>query len=99
MKSLNVLKSFKLNLADGIREFEAGLQPFEDDIADHWFVKAHTEVLTAKQAKALQSSTDDDDQAKADADAKAKADAKADADAKAEAEAKAKADADAKAKA
>ena len=103
MKFLNVLQSFKLNLADGIRDFEAGLQEVEDDIAEHWYVKANTEVVTAKQAKALQSNTDDDDQAKADADAKAKADAdakaKADADAKAEADAKAKADADAKAKA
>jgi hypothetical protein len=73
MKFLNVLQSFKLNLADGIRDFEAGLQEVEDEIAEHWYVKANTEELTAKQAKALQVGTGDDDQAKADANAKAKA--------------------------
>lgn len=54
MKFLNVLKGFKLNLVDGVREFESGLQEVEDDIAEHWYVKANTETVTAKQAKALQ---------------------------------------------
>ncbi|MCK1783448.1 hypothetical protein L9Z73_03445 [Pseudomonas sp. TNT11] len=94
MKFLNVLKSFKLNLAEGvILDFEAGLHEVEDEVAAHWYVVANSEPLTTKQANALQGDTSGDDQA--DADAKAKADA----DAKAEADAKAKADADAKAKA
>jgi len=57
MKFLNVLQAFKLNLADGIRDFEAGLQEVEDDIAEHWYVKANTEVVTAKQAKAIQAAS------------------------------------------
>lgn len=74
MKFLNVLKSFKLNLAEGvIRDFEAGLHEVEDEIAAHWYVAAHSEPLTTKQAKALQGVDGDDDQAKAEADAKARA--------------------------
>lgn len=57
MKFLNVLQSFKLNLADGIRDFEAGLQEVEDEIAEHWYVKANTETVTAKQAKAIQAAS------------------------------------------
>ncbi len=54
MKFLNVLKSFKLNLAEGvIREFEAGLHEVEDEIAAHWYVTANSEPLTTKQAKAI----------------------------------------------
>jgi len=61
MKFLNVLQAFKLNLADGIRDFEAGLQEVEDDIAEHWYVKANTEVVTAKQAKAIRAASKTDD--------------------------------------
>ncbi|MDF3936667.1 STY1053 family phage-associated protein [Pseudomonas citronellolis] len=57
MAWLNVLKGFKLNLADGVKEFEAGLQEIEDELAKHWFVQAHSETLTAKQAKALQAAS------------------------------------------
>ncbi|SDI54309.1 STY1053 family phage-associated protein [Pseudomonas panipatensis] len=58
MKYLNVLTGFILTLADGAkREFEAGLQEIEDDLADHWYVAAHSEPLTAKQAKALQAAS------------------------------------------
>ena len=57
MKFLNVLQGFRLNLADGIREFEAGLQEVEDDIADHWYVKANTETVTARQARAIQAAS------------------------------------------
>lgn len=57
MKFLNVLKSFKLNLAEGvIRDFEAGLHEVEDEIAAHWYVAANSEPLTAKQAKAIKAS-------------------------------------------
>lgn len=62
MKFLNVLQAFKLNLAEGIRDFEAGLQEVEDDIAEHWYVKANTEVVTAKQAKAIRAASKTDDQ-------------------------------------
>lgn len=58
MKYLNVLTGFILTLADGAkREFEAGLQEIEDELADHWYVAAHSEPLTAKQAKALQAAS------------------------------------------
>ena len=54
MKFLNVLKSFKLNLAEGvIRDFEAGLHEVEDEVAAHWYVVANSEPLTTKQAKAI----------------------------------------------
>lgn len=57
MKFLNVLKSFKLNLAEGvIRDFEAGLHEVEDEVAAHWYVVANSEPLTAKQAKAIKAS-------------------------------------------
>lgn len=60
MKFLNVLKSFKLNLAEGvIRDFEAGLHEVEDEVAAHWYVAANSEPLTTKQAKALQSGDSD----------------------------------------
>jgi hypothetical protein len=62
MKFLNVLQAFKLNLGDGIRDFEAGLQEVEDAIAEHWYVKANTEVVTAKQAKAIRAASKTDDQ-------------------------------------
>ncbi|WP_288074664.1 hypothetical protein [Pseudomonas sp.] len=55
MKFLNVPKGFTLTLATGAkREFEAGLHEVEDELADHWYVAAHSEPMTAKQAKALQ---------------------------------------------
>lgn len=58
MKFLNVLTGFTLTLATGAkREFEAGLQEIEDELADHWYVAAHSEPLTAKQAKALQAAS------------------------------------------
>ncbi len=58
MKFLNVLKSFKLNLAEGvIRDFEAGLHEVEDEIAAHWYVVANSEPLTTKQAKSIQSAS------------------------------------------
>lgn len=58
MKYLNVLKGFVLTLATGAkRELEAGLQEIEDELADHWYVAAHSEPLTAKQAKALQAAS------------------------------------------
>lgn len=69
MKFLNVLKSFKLNLAEGvIRDFEAGLHEVEDEVAAHWYVAANSEPLTTKQAKALQAG-DSDSAADATADA------------------------------
>lgn len=71
MKFLNVLKSFKLNLAEGvIRDFEAGLHEVEDEIATHWYVVANSEPLTTKQAKALQGDSGEDDQTKVGTDAK-----------------------------
>ncbi|MGA3827386.1 hypothetical protein ACA087_00750 [Pseudomonas chlororaphis] len=60
MKFINVLKGFKLNLAEGvIRDFESGLHEVEDEIAAHWYVAANSEPLSAKQAKALGSNSVD----------------------------------------
>lgn len=58
MKFLNVLTGFTLTLASGTkREFEAGLQEIEDELAEHWYVGAHSEPVTAKQAKVLQATS------------------------------------------
>lgn len=94
MTLINVPKPFKLNLADGLHDFEVGPQEVSDEIAAHWYVAAHSEQMTLKPAKA-----DADGKAKAEADAKVKADTEEKAKADAEVKAKAKANADAKAKA
>ncbi|QLL11708.1 STY1053 family phage-associated protein [Pseudomonas chlororaphis] len=45
MATRNVLKPFKLNTTDGVIDFEAGTQEIDDELVDHWFVKAHLEQL------------------------------------------------------
>jgi len=45
MAKRNVLKPFKLNTTEGIIDFEAGTQVIDDELVDHWFVKAHLEPL------------------------------------------------------
>lgn len=45
MAKRNVLKPFKLNTTEGVIDFEAGTQVIDDELVDHWFVKAHLEPL------------------------------------------------------
>jgi hypothetical protein len=48
MKEINVIKAFLLTLADHTkRAFAVGIHKVEDEIADHWFVKAHSEPVAA----------------------------------------------------
>lgn len=42
MQLVNVVESFTLTLADDVkREFPVGKQLIEDELLDHWYVKAH----------------------------------------------------------
>lgn len=51
MKTIHVLKAFLLNLQDHTqRPFRAGLHEVEEHIADHWFVKAHSEPVAEAPA-------------------------------------------------
>lgn len=45
MEKRNVLKAFKLNTPEGIIDFETGTQEIDDELVDHWFVRAHLEPL------------------------------------------------------
>jgi hypothetical protein len=48
MKEINVLKAFLLTLADHTqRAFAVGVHKVEDEIADHWYVKAHSEPVVS----------------------------------------------------
>lgn len=60
MAWLNVLKDFRLNLEGSIKAFKAGLQEVEDEVAQHWYVREHSEPLSPKQAKALQAVSEPD---------------------------------------
>ncbi|MGA9607007.1 MAG: hypothetical protein WBR21_08295 [Rouxiella badensis] len=42
MKTIYVLKAFNFNSGSGpVKRFEAGFHDVENEVADHWFVKAH----------------------------------------------------------
>ncbi|MFG1429185.1 STY1053 family phage-associated protein [Roseixanthobacter glucoisosaccharinicivorans] len=41
MTSINVVKTFTLNLGAVLKKFEAGVHEVEDDIAQHWYVLLH----------------------------------------------------------
>jgi len=44
MVTINVVKAFTLTSAEGVqRRFEEGEHEVEADIADHWYVQAHSE--------------------------------------------------------
>ena len=45
MKLINIRRPFTLNFKGIARQFGAGIQSVEHEIADHWFVKAHSEVI------------------------------------------------------
>lgn len=53
MKLINVVKPFTLTLDNGDKkEVPAGVQEVDDNIADHWYTKAHTEPVPEALAKA-----------------------------------------------
>lgn len=53
MVKINVIEKFVLTSAKGVKhEFKKGIQEVEKWVADHWFTKAHAEVVEdAKAAK------------------------------------------------
>ncbi|HET6805745.1 MAG TPA: hypothetical protein VFH59_09925 [Frateuria sp.] len=90
MKRIHVKVRFHLTDQKGERRtFEPGVHPVADDVAEHWYVKAH--CLTEDELKAKA-----EEEAKAEAEEKAR---QAEAEAKAKAEEKAIKEAEAKAKA
>ena len=49
MAKINVTKPFTLNI-DGLhRPFGVGLQPIEDELAEHWYVQEHSELVEKGQ--------------------------------------------------
>jgi hypothetical protein len=51
MAKINVLKPFRLNHDNAIREYKIGVHIVADEIAEHWYVKAHSEpVADAEKA-------------------------------------------------
>ena len=50
MAQIKVTAPFRLNLDDGtFREFAPGVHELEDEIADHWYVKANSQRLESAQ--------------------------------------------------
>lgn len=43
MAKIQVIKPFKLNLGGDIQEFGIGSHNVSDEIAEHWYVKVHTQ--------------------------------------------------------
>jgi len=53
MQVINMTKAITLLQADGNKlEIPAGVQEVEDDVADHWYVKAHTGEMPEAITKA-----------------------------------------------
>lgn len=89
-KLVNITKAFALTIVkDGeqiIHKIEAGVQRLEEDIADHWYTKAHSEDVpkgvkqtdaeAEAEAKATQEKADAEELAKMEAEEKAANEAK-----------------------
>jgi len=45
MTKINVKKPFTLNLPSGHVSFVAGVVEVEDEVAEHWYVQAHSEPV------------------------------------------------------
>ncbi|ODT97405.1 MAG: hypothetical protein ABS82_00160 [Rhodanobacter sp. SCN 67-45] len=95
-KLVNITKAFTLTIVrDGeqvLMKIEAGIQRLEQDVADHWYTKAHSEDVPkgVKQTDAeAQKEADDAELAKMEAEENAAAEAKAEAEAAAAEAAKA----------
>jgi hypothetical protein len=53
MKRINVVKPFRLTFDDHTtRDFKPGVVEVDEKIADHWYVKAHSEPVTETPAAA-----------------------------------------------
>lgn len=52
MKTIRVVKSFVLTLRNEVKKFEAGVHEVEEKIANHWYVKAHSEPVAAPVVEA-----------------------------------------------
>lgn len=106
---INVVKKFILRIEEGMEDifgegvkektYDVGVHTVDDDVASHWFVKAHTTAVeevkpspSADEVAAAKAVADDAKKALAEAEARAAA-----AEAKAEEEAKARAQAEARA--
>ena len=95
-KLVNITKAFTLTIVrEGeqvLQKIEAGIQRLEQDVADHWYTKAHSEDVPkgVKQTDAeAQKEADDAELAKMEAEENAAAEAKAEAEAAAAEAAKA----------
>lgn len=76
MTTIQVLKSFVLNLGGVLKKFEAGMHEVEDEVAGHWYVQAHSQDAAAALVEAEEAAKAEAAAAEqAAADAKAKADA------------------------
>lgn len=63
---INVIEQFTLTMADGVRKtFNRGIQDVEEEIADHWFVKAHSEPVKDKEPEKDEAETGNKTQTKA----------------------------------
>lgn len=91
-KLVNITKAFTLTIVrDGeqvLQKIEAGIQRLEQDVADHWYTKAHSadvpKGVNQTDAEA-QAEADEAELARMEAEEKAAAEAKAKAEAEAEA--------------
>lgn len=64
MKTINITKPITVTLADGEKlSVAAGIQKVDDDVANHWYVQAHTEDLpdavSAKPGRGRRKADDD----------------------------------------
>jgi biotin carboxyl carrier protein len=51
MKKIKVLKSFVLTLRNEVKKFEVGVHEVEENIAAHWYVRAHSEPVAEPAAE------------------------------------------------
>ena len=55
MKKINVLVPFNLLSVDGVMTpFDTGIQTVEDEVADHWYTKAHSEEVAETETPAAE---------------------------------------------
>ncbi len=52
MAKINILKAFRLNHHNAIRDFKPGIVEVDQEVAEHWYVKAHSEPIAAEAEKA-----------------------------------------------
>ena len=52
MATIKVAKAFSLNFKGARHQFDVGVHEVEDEIAAHWYTKAHADVTDSKPAPA-----------------------------------------------